>query len=70
MTLLASAENIENYLVGTALAWMLGGAFQRHAGHMRYAAAKAEGATMKHSVGTHAFAGFAFWRVWLLRGFF
>ena len=27
MALLASAKNIENYLVGTALAWMLGGAF-------------------------------------------
>jgi hypothetical protein len=27
MAMLAGAENIENYLVGTALAWMLGGSF-------------------------------------------
>ena len=27
MALLASAENIDNYLFGTALAWMLGGSF-------------------------------------------
>jgi hypothetical protein len=27
MALLASAENIETYLYGTALAWMLGGSF-------------------------------------------
>lgn len=27
VTLLASAENIEKYLVGTAIVWMVGGAF-------------------------------------------